>query len=472
MPFDPRNTDPGGMGGSWLTAPATAPVMNDVAAAEAQDPYNYPLTPQTSTGSAMPEWQRKGFPSEEAYLAALQMTQARESAPLPEWQSISPQVNAAVPGTPGFGGDMASDTNINYMRPGSATDQAMNDIRFNTQASGTAPLGNVPGNQDLTWALRALLNTPTPGNPTYGRTFGNGGGAAPPATVWDTGAPPPPATVWDGPTPGNPTYGRTFGEGNDIPFDVERNARLLEEQYKQRTTQPGNPVYGRTFGNGGPAAPPPVNQDPRNTGGTWTTNPNNPNSYYITGDVYTGERRGNPEGYATGFTNNNNLTEDAVTGYLSLENNRPRGMAQMVTPTTRPSAPPPGIRPNDDPVSPSLPPSAPPPQGPVTQVVVDGNGKVVAEKITLPDGRNVWNIPDLGRNGQPSNNLQPAAPGDITVSPGEWTTPDGFLPPDWFTQGTDGRPAPQLQDQRPSVNVAQLVRDKQAEIMAKAKKGR
>jgi hypothetical protein len=180
-----------------------------------------------------------------------------------------------------------------------------------------------------------------------------------------------------------------------------------------------------------PAATPPLNQDPRNTGGTWTTNPSNPNSYYITGDVYTGERRGNPEAYATGFTNTNNLTEDAVTGYLSLENNRPRGMAQMVTPNTRPSAPPPGIRPNDDPVSPSQPSPKPLPPGSVATPILDGAGNQVATKVTLPDGRTVWNIPNKNWDGSFGF---------------PWTPPANFDLPAWLRDKTEGRPAPVQQD--------------------------
>lgn len=438
MPFDPRNTDPGGMGGyyvtmngvsetpmvmpardgysntssslggggDWLLAPPAAAPVSNVAALEAQDQGNF------QNPIYVPEWQQKGFPSEEAFLATQQRAMMQNgTAPLPEWRSVSPQVNGAIPGTPGFGGDMASDTNINYMRPGSATDQTMNNMRFNTQASGPA------------------MNTPPPAY--FGQRSFEDLNMDPYASV-----------------PGSSSYGRTFGEGNGIPFDVERNAAAMQNTYNQRTGQNGalltsqqaakDYLAGNVYTTQTKLPPPPLNPDPRNTGGTWTTNPNNPNSYYVSGDVYTGQRRGNPDGVATGFTNTNNLTEDAVTGYLSLENNRSRGLAQMAS-NPNPIMPPPtqtpprGPQPNDDPVSPSLPSPKPQPlpPGSISTPILDGAGNQVATKVTLPDGRTVWNIPNKNWDGSFGF---------------PWTPPANFDLPTWLRDKTEGRPAPAQQD--------------------------
>lgn len=478
----------GGGGGDWLTAaPVAAPVSN-VAVMEAQDPGNYQQM------AVIPEWQKKGFASEEEFLAVQQRAMMQNGA-APTYDSsavLGQQINPAsgrefdiqynvLNGANSMGkegGYVWTPTGFAYY-PGVTLGRredplvAPKTVESSEPASGGNPFDAVGGwlggvlNQIKNDALPPGMYPKGEGPTSIEQVRGTGGGvtgnvqsvdpyaniesarqlpraatAAPPATVWDTGAPPPPATVWDGPTPGNPTYGRTFGEGNGIPFDVERNARLLEEQYKQRTTQPGNPVYGRTFGNGGPAvSAPPLNPDPRNTGGTWATNPNNPLPYIISGDVYTGERRGNPDGYATGFTNTNNLTEDAVTGYLSLENNRPRGMAQMVTPAgemgrqpmPRPATPPRGPQPNDDPVSPSLPSPKPQPlpPGSVATPILDGAGNQVATKVTLPDGRTVWNIPNKNWDGSFGF---------------PWTPPANFDLPAWLRDKTEGRPAPVQQD--------------------------
>lgn len=399
----------GGGGGDWLTAAPVAVPVSNVAVMEAQDPGNYQQM------AVVPEWQKKGFASEEEFLAVQQRAMMQNgAAPLPNWQSVSPQENLAT--GIGFGPNMGSELNVATMRPNSAVDQVANNVTYNTQAQSAPASGGNPLDAIGGW-LGGVLNQ-----------------------IKNDALPPGMYPKGEGPTSIEQIRGTGGGvTGNVQSVDPFAGIEAARATGRPITTPRAYAIATTEL----PPKPTPPAMDPRNTGGTWTTSPNNPNSYYITGDVYTGERRGNPEAFATGFTNTNNLTEDAVTGYLSLENNRPRGMAQMVTPMVtstgemgrqpmpRPATPPRGPQPNDDPVSPSVPSPRPLPPGSVATPILDGAGNQVATKVTLPDGRTVWNIPNKNWDGSFGF---------------PWTPPANFDLPAWLRDKTEGRPAPVQQD--------------------------
>jgi hypothetical protein len=100
-------------------------------------------------------------------------------------------------------------------------------------------------------------------------------------------------------------------------------------------------------------------------------------------------------------------------------------------PPSSPGSPPRGPQPNDDPVSPSLPSPKPLPPGSVATPILDGAGNQVATKVTLPDGRTVWNIPNKNWDGSFGF---------------PWTPPANFDLPAWLRDKTEGRPAPVQQD--------------------------